>query len=755
MSRPPLSGRVALAILIVLMLLANAALLRLRLDNAPEAYFPASSPTVRFESELRADFPLDQVLIALFEGPGLWDDAFLNPFFELVATLERDPLVERVLTVSTLDHIQGDEAGFQVAPLLDRETADALNPTQRLARVLGDRFAPGLVVAEDGEALALVLRPRELNNSLERLALEEHLRAAVSDVGLDGRLTSVAGQVALDVAQLRAMIHDTLVLVPGTLSLGLFIIWFLFRRVLAVVVSALVIAAVVNLSVALLILAGKPYTLISAILPPLMSALTVAGLIHWLNATVQAAQLGLSGQARVDWVYREVARPILFASLTTAVGLASLSFSSIQPIAAFGQVAAVGMVLQASIMVFLVPPIFARWDRSDWTRRRRGGLVWIDRLVRRLRTLGMRRPLWVIGGTLLLLADGLPQIWRVQTETDLLRFFASEHPITRSTERIQERLVGVTMLELVFDAGARDALMSPERLRVIRDVRDWLQSQPEVDRALSMVDLIEEMHWGFHAEDPAYRELPDDPNLIAQYLLVYDGTDLYELVDREFARARLTLNLSIRGARAINDFIDRTERQLAERDLEGMQVTIAGFGRLFADQERLLIEGQIRGLAAALLLIALLMLVFWRSLSQAVISLIPNVAPILFIFIFMGVFGIWLDMATAMIASVTVGIAIDDTIHLMHAYRQRLTAGSKPVWALARAYQRTGRAIVTTTIILCGQFLLLGVSDFVPTIEFGLLTAAGLLVALIFDLLFLPALLLLSVGKLSKGNRSR
>ncbi|MBK1708077.1 efflux RND transporter permease subunit [Marichromatium gracile] len=751
MTVPRLPGALALALLLLLGALSGALLPRLHLDNAPEAYFPGDAPAVRFESALRADFPPDQVLIALFEGEDLFSDAFLQPFFGLIEDIERNPRVERVLAVAGVDHISGTAEGFVVEPLLDAEIAAALTPAERRQRVLDDRLAASYLVADDGRAMALIVRPLELSDSLQRLALEQDTRAAIAAAGLEGRLTAIAGQVALDVAQLRAMIHDTLIFVPATMGFGLLIIWLMFRRVLAVAVSALVIAVVVNLTVALLVLAGKPYTLVSALLPPLMSALTIASLIHWLNALAQASRHGLAGSARIDWARRRVARPTLFTALTTAAGLASLGFSPIQPIAAFGLVAAAGMLAQCAIVIGLVPPIFARWDRGEWQTRRT--LRPLDHAVGRLRHLGMRHAGWVLAVTALVLALGVPQIWRIHTETDMLRFFTPAHPITQANTRIQERLIGTTTLELVFDAGARDALKRPERLALIDTVQGWLEDQPEVGHTLSMVDLIEEMHWGFHDERADYRTLPRDPRLIAQYLFIYDGTDLYELVDREFARTRLTLNLDIRGARAINAFIARIETRLAELDLQGMDVQVAGFGRLFADQERLLIDGQIRGLAAAVVLISLFMLAMWRRPGDAALCMVPNIAPILLIFIAMGVLGIWLDMATAMIASVTAGIAIDDTIHLFHAYRRNLAAHGSRVWALARAYQHSGRAVVATTLILCGQFLLLGSSAFVPTREFGLLTAVGLLTALIFDLLLFPALLM-AVGRL-RERRAR
>jgi predicted RND superfamily exporter protein len=132
--------------------------------------------------------------------------------------------------------------------------------------------------------------------------------------------------------------------------------------------------------------------------------------------------------------------------------------------------------------------------------------------------------------------------------------------------------------------------------------------------------------------------------------------------------------------------------------------------------------------------------------------MIPNLSPILLIFIFMGIFGIWLDMATAMIASVAVGIAVDDTIHVFHGFIKRIKAGSRPVTALVRTYSQAGRAVLTTTVILSAQFLILITSEFVPTGNFGVLTSIGLVAALIFDLMLLPAILLLVYDSRARGS---
>jgi predicted RND superfamily exporter protein len=177
-------------------------------------------------------------------------------------------------------------------------------------------------------------------------------------------------------------------------------------------------------------------------------------------------------------------------------------------------------------------------------------------------------------------------------------------------------------------------------------------------------------------------------------------------------------------------------------------------GRLFADQERLLIQGQIDSVQVVVVLVLVLMLVMWRSVSLALVSMVPNLAPVVLIFALMAVFGIWLDMATAMVASVAVGIALDDTIHVLHGYQAHRRAGCSTTWAIARVLRQRGRAVIATTLVLVAQFMLLAASGFQPTSIFGWLTAFGLLVALVFDLLVLPAILAAAGERLPVRRRS-
>ncbi len=744
----------SIALLLLLSTLPSLLLLNLDINNAPKVYFPRDEPAVVIDNTIRKKFPNDQVAVLLFEGVALFSDGFLKAYDQLAERLSVHPQVKDVVALTTQDHISGSEDGFMVEPLIDTDRLDDSHPSERPTIVGADRFARSYLVADDGSAVAIVVVPRAADNSLRREALLKDIMKEVEDARLSGYLSAVSGNVPVDVAQLRAMLRDNMIFIPVTTVIGLLLIWLLFHRPLAVVVGGIAIGVVVSSTIALYVLAGRPFTLISSIIPPLLSALTIAALVHLFNSIHYAAQRGLAGKFRVEKALQEIRRPARFTVLTTAAGLASLGISPIAPIATFGLISALGVMLSYLVVIVLVPPIFARWDHSDWPKRK-GGLRWMDSGLRYLSRLGMRYPGAVLVTTGILLLMGVPQLLNITVETSLQEFFRPTHEIRRSTARIDQKLVGTTPLQVVFTATAADGLKRPENLQEIKAFQEWVEQLPEVDKSISPVDFIEEMNWGFHEENARFRKIPSNPSLISQYLFIYDGEDIYDVVDRDFRVGLVNLNLNVHSTSNISRVMEQIRGYLSQHIKGGLTWDVAGAGRLFSDMEDLLVRGQVYSLGGALILIFLLMLVLWRSLSQAVLCMIPNLSPILLIFIFMGIFGIWLDMATAMIASVAVGIAVDDTIHVFHGFIKRVKAGSRPITALIRTYSQAGRAVMTTTVILCAQFLVLTISEFIPTGNFGLLSSIGLVAALLFDLMILPAILILVYDPRARKYRKR
>jgi len=750
--------RTAIALLLIIHIGAVALLLHIEFDNSPERYVPQSLPAMMLEKELRKEFPNDESLVGLFtgdnllEGEDIYTEAFLAALDRVAVRMENHPLVDRVFAVTTMDRITGTDDGYTIEKLLDRDALKDATPSERRERILADRFAPGLLISEDASVLAIVVRPKVLDDSPQRAEIEAAFRAAVSAEKLDRYLIAVAGSVPLDVAELNSMIQDSIMFTPLVVLLGLQLMLWVVGRFPPVIIGGIAMSTVVISTLAMVSAIGQPYTLVTAMLPTLLSAYTVANLLHLYAALLRMHNAGFRRPKRVIFALQEVHKPTLYNVVSTIAGMLSLTLIPIPPIQVFGLMAAFGILMIYITLFYLIPPLLVQWDRGPWPRGS-SGFAWTRRISYGISSFSIRRAGWVVGGVLLACILSATQILKIEAETDLLKFFDEDHPLTRSTAIIESRLVGVTALEIVVDGDGRDSLKNVAQLRVIKAVQDWAESQPEVDRAASMVDFIEEMNWAFHGEEETQRKLPDTDKLLSQLLLIYDGDDLNEVVNRDYQRARIMLNLNVHGANAIQDVIDRINDHVAAEAAPGLKWDIAGYGRLLSDQEDLLVTGLKRSFTGAFVMIFIIMLVLWRSFPVAIIGMLPNFAPLFFIFVLMGAASIYLDMATVLISSVVLGIVVDDTIHFFHNYREKRQKGCSVVFSVARSFDKAGRAMVATSILLVAQFLLLAGSNFQPTANFGLLAATGLVAGLMFDLLLLPALVVLW-GKLKLRHRA-
>ena len=736
----------ALAILLGIQLVSLPFLLKLHFNNAPDIYSPPDSSTIQLRESLFKEFPNDEAVVALFEGDNLYTPAFLAALDRVAKKMAAQSGVDRVLTLTTVEHIDATDDGFAVSLLVDPKHLADRTPQQWKARVLGDPIAPGLIVSRDGRAIALAVRPKFLKESLARRDIENALDAAITAEKLDAYHTATAGTVAQTVAELRSLWRDSAIFIPLTFVIGMALLWWVVGRIRPVVIGGLAMGMVVSASVAGLVAFGQPYTPITAMIPTLMAAYTVATLLH-LYAAIQRGRIArLSRPQRIARALKETFIPGLFNILTTGAGMLSMLWISIPPVQTFGLAGAIGTLMVFLVVFVLVPPILLKWDTPRWPRHR-SGLAHARRIAAAVAVFSLRNSKVVLITTALLLLATIPLVMQVKVESNILEFFAPDHPLSRGTERIERELSGVTGLEIVLTGTTRDSLKDPARLAQIKDLQTWLEQQPEIDRSLSLVNVLEEMNRAFSGDAPGVDALPTSRKLVEQLLLIYDGKDVYELVNHEFQRGRIALSLNVHGSNETGQVIDRIRTHLAAHPIAGVRYDIAGFGQLFADQTDRIVNGQIKSFASSFLQILLLMALLFRSLSAGLICLIPNLAPLFFVFVVMGVTGIALDVATVLIAGIILGITVDDTIHLYHGYQHRLHHGISPVFAIIRSMESAGRAVIATAVVLIAQFSLLSLSDFRPTAHFGMLCAVGLFSGEVFELLLMPALLSLRIPR--------
>lgn len=747
-----LRWHVALAIVLLVHVVSGLCLLKLRIDNAPDVYYTPGSPAVEIRDRLRASFPTDETMIVAFVGEDLYQSDRLRQLHDFGERLKNHPLIERVSSITSIERLSATPDGYTVGPLVDVESLDGRKPAEIHRAVMADRFAPGTLAARDGKLLAAVVQPKMLKDSAQRQAVKLATLAAVNAAGLGDRFAGDAGPISMDVAQLQSVIDDTLRFVPVTMALAMGLMWWVVGRWRPMVIGAVAMSTVISPTLAAIALSGQPYTMVTAMLPSLLAAYTSATLIH-LYAEIQRGHAAhLSRGRSLDLALSNGLKPGMFNVLTTSAGLLSLVFVPMPPIQVFGIAGCFGTLAVFFTVYWLVPSFLRHWDSRRWPIRT-SGLGRFGRLAPRLAIFSMRNARAVIIGFVVCVLIAAPLAMRVEAESDIRAFFKADHPVSSSTRLIESRLSGISTLEILLEGEGADSLLDLERMRAIRELQTWLETLPAIDRSVSFVDHIEEMHFAMNDENPAFRVLPTNKRLLQQYLLVYDGRDLYDLIDRHYAKARILLTLNVHGAKALGASVAQIQNRLTSQPLPGIRAEVGGYGRLFADQSAMLIDGQAMSFASAFGQIFIFMWLLWRSVAAAGICILPNLAPLYFVFVIMGALGIHLDTATVLIAGIVLGITVDDTIHLFHGWRHRRQAGLSTTWAVARTFKSSGSAVMAISVLLVSQFLLLATSQFQPTANFGLMTAVGLFSGQVFELILTPALLLVWARWGMRGRR--
>ena len=301
---------ISLFILLVLNILPPLFLPQLAFNNAPEIYLPGDQPSVILEKQLRETFPDDQVAIILFKDKYLYSDSFLQNLEKATRKIKENEDVERVINVTEIEHISSTEAGFEVTPLLGKEARKKIkSQKERFVFAKGDRVAAGVVVSASQDYMGIIIRPYQLSSTVERINLLNSVKQTLSDYNIDQYIVGMAGPIPIEIEQFNSMIRDTMIFVPGTMIIGLTLIWLMFRKILAVVIAGFVTGAVVNGTVMLFIIFDVPYTLVASMIPPLLAALTTAFIVHFYANMQLASSFSYEGNQRVQFALLQIRKP--------------------------------------------------------------------------------------------------------------------------------------------------------------------------------------------------------------------------------------------------------------------------------------------------------------------------------------------------------------------------------------------------------------------------------------------------------------
>ncbi len=753
-------GVVALRWWIILITLALVGLAasggqHLRFTTDYRVFFSPENPQRMAFEELEGTYAKnDNVMFVVAPAGG---DVFTHETLRAVEWLTEQawqvPYSSRVDSLSNFQHTRAEADDLIVADLVANATEfdqARLAQTRRVA--LNEPLLVSRLVSPSGHVTAV-----NVTVQLPGLSAIEEVPEVVAfarDLAAQFRQkfpqveVRVGGMVMMNNAFSEASMEDMTSLVPLSFGLMLVTLAFLLKFFTGTAVTMIVILCSILTAMGLGGHLGVPITPPSASAPTIILTVAVANSVHVLVSFLHAMRTGMSRNAAVKESLRVNVHPVFLASLTTALGFLSMNFSEVPPFVHLGNLVAIGVVAAFFLSVTFLPsvlcvlPIKVKTEGEDKDRLM-GGLG--DFVVRRRGVL-----FWVMAAVIVGLVSFVPNN---ELNDVFVEYFDERVEFRRDSDFTTANLTGLMTVEYSLIADEPGGISEPQFLHETHAFTQWLRDQPEVMHVNSLTDIMRRLNKNMHGDDPAYYRLPDERDLSAQYLLLYEmslpyGLDLNNQINVDKSSTRLTASLRTISTNEMLGFEQRVQGWLENNAPSIAQDGGTGPSMMFAHIGKRNIVSMLVGTSVALVLISLVLIVALRSVKVGFISMVPNLVPAA-----MG-FGLWgllvgeVGLALSVVTSMTLGIVVDDTVHFLSKYlRARRELGQSPENAVRYAFRTVGRALLVTSIVLVIGFFVLSLSSFELNSGMGLLTAAVIAFALIADFLFLPLLLMNVEGK--------
>lgn len=551
------------------------------------------------------------------------------------------------------------------------------------------------------------------------------------------------GVVVMNKAFPEASFKDMKTLIPAAFLIILLGFLFFTRSIWGTVGSLLVMVMSIAAAMGTAGWMGIVLTPPSASAPTLILTLAVADCVHYLVTFFQQMRAGEDKITAVKESIRVNFNPIFLTSLTTAIGFLSMNFSDSPPFHDLGTITAIGVIYAFLLAVFFLPALMAVLPVKP-----------VQKATAKRNVMGAVADFVIAKNIILLPLIGLvvvaliAMIPKNELNDVFVNYFDEKIPFRTETDHISKELTGMYFVDYSIDSTTASGINEPDYISKLEKFEHWLDDQPEVKHVNALSETFRRLNKNMHADDASYYRIPEERDLAAQYLLMYEmslpyGLDLNNQINVDKSATRLTATLETLSTTQVMAFEEKVEQWMTTNTPElvtaGASPTI-----MFSHIAKRNIISMLGGTTLALILISGILMVSLRSVKFGLLSLIPNLVPA-------GVaFGVWalfvgqVGLAVSVVAAMTLGIVVDDTIHFLSKYlRARRERGMNTEDAIRYAFNTVGVALFITTVILTAGFLIIAQSNFLLNAHMGLLTAITICIALLIDFLLLPPLLML------------
>ncbi|QQS48284.1 MAG: MMPL family transporter [Acidobacteriota bacterium] len=737
-SRP---GFVIILVLLISLIFAFGLRNGLELDASALGFIERTSREKEFYEAARKNFgPDDYLAIAV-----VCDDIFAPRNLEKLRKLHnRVSEIRELAEVVSLINIPYARS-FEGGASLERLIPEKIPGPERLREIRAvatrDRIYAGNLVSPDSRTAALnILLDNELPTE-QRHRIVARVYELTREAGFDEYY--LAGDPFSQWRGTESIKRDLRIFLPLTMILIAFLLWLSFRSMVAVVLPLMTIGIGLLWLLGLMGYLNARFTILALMLPTLMLAIGCSYMIHVINQVgIQSELMAEEMESRkiLAAALRFISVPVIVSALTIIAGFLSLAFTRIPAVRETAVYAALGAAFTMILSLTFIPAMLVILPRRMMAFRVGLGGAMV-RLLERTGHWATSNQKTLYALTAIILAISVIGMWRIVIDIDYFHFFKPQSETSISLAEINRRLSGAITFDVVIDGRRAGAIEHADMLGRIEQLQRFAEEQKDatglgVDRTLSVVDFMKHLNQAFHENDPSWYRIPEDDRIVAELLSDRDQLRAFLSNDARIARILVRSNLS--SSQAMDGAIHAIERRAREL-FPDCDVAATGTLVLLNRTSDRIARDQVLSISIALVTIYLMLSILFRSLRVGLTALVPNLIPVLFFFGYMGWQGIELNLTTSLVASVVLGLAVDNSVQFIVRFRRMQREHDGLRVAIIQSMRLSGRPIIYANVALAVAFAIFAFSDFKPVGSFGLLSAVTIIGCLIEDLVLLPA----------------
>lgn len=718
---------------------------QLRFDYEFESFFPVDDPDLEFYMDYRSRYEADNdfVLVSAQREAGIFDSLFLARVHDLSNRLGQLDYIQSVQDPTQLKQFVWGGLGPIEVPYLHIQSPQRFSSDSM--RIYQSPSLVGSFFSKSGRAVSIVLQTDPGLSKVKSDSLASMIESVVSESELD---CNIAGRISGQKYYVELMKQELVMFMSIAIVLVVIFLFVTFRSSWGVWVPLVVVLLSILWLLSVMTLNGKAIDLLLVLMPTILFVVGMSDVVHMLSRYLEELRNGHDKNTAVKIAFRHVGMATLLTSVTTAVGFLTLLTANVLPVKSFGVYTAIGVIIALILAFSLLPSVLLLSKTPKIADQPLEELFWSKRMHRLFAWVVRKRRAIVWSGTLILLV-AIFGASMVKVDNYLLEDLPKNDPHREQFEYFEKEFSGVRPFEMEVSLRSTEATIFDEAVLIeLNKVDSLAQRIYPLGFQFSLISLAKEVNQSLHGGDSKYYKLPQnarDWSRLKKILRRFERMGRLDVLVSEGGQAmRFSGKIEDVGGYRMKGLNSQFLEEIKRLDLN-LDVRLTGMSFLIDKNNQTLSKNMILGLFIAFAVIAIIMGGFFKSFKMIVITLIPNIIPLVFIAGFMGFVGIDLKVSTSIIFTIAFGIAVDDTIHYMSKLRMELLKGRSLIYALKRTSISTGKAITITTLILFSGFISMIGSDFASTYYVGLLVGLTLLLAVVADLILLPALIMLFV----------